>query len=334
MLVTVEPSAHEFPANISVPKLLKPLVEAATEGRSLYGPIQAIMGTMGFTSFMYGVATSTTLKGDERFFCWTTASPAWVAEYDQNSYVEIDPRVSYAWTSLSPPLIWDRHIARGDPNAERFLDRAGLHGIGSGVAVFLLDYKTRVLVSLNQPQRVLTARRRAQITNLLGNAMQLASIFHLVFMRSIVEKGIPPMQQGCPLSAREKQCLDLAARGMVSDDIGNKLNITERTVNFHFSNIISKLGVLNRKEAIAMGVANGIIKVDPRTTPMVPLAPSKVREAQLKRWENLRNQRESQKDEAQSSSSKQSRDENANAAAKQESGTPRPNATRGSANSK
>jgi LuxR family quorum-sensing transcriptional regulator LasR len=96
------------------------------------------------------------------------------------------------------------------------------------------------------------------------------------------------MQQGSPLSPRECQCLTLAAHGMTSIDIGLKLSITERTVNFHFSNIISKLGVLNRHEAIAMGVAHGLVRVEPRNTPLVPLNPSRVRDAQLKRWEALR----------------------------------------------
>jgi DNA-binding CsgD family transcriptional regulator len=253
--------------------------------------MRQIMQAMGFDSFMYGVATGQTLHSDERFFIWTTAPPEWVAEYDRNSYVEIDPRVTYAWTTLSPPLIWDRSIGNGDPKVDSFLDRAAVNGVGSGLAVFSHDYQSRVLVCLNQAERKLTPRRRKQISRVMGDAMQLASIFHLIFMKSVIEKGIPPIQQGSPLSARERQCLHLAARGMVSPDIGHKLNITERTVNFHFSNIISKLGVLNRHEAIAMGVAHGLIQVDRRNTPLVPLHPSRIRDAQLKRWENLRKQR-------------------------------------------
>ena len=76
---------------------------------------------------------------------------------------------------------------------------------------------------------------------------------------------------------------------MTSFDIGLKLAITERTVNFHFSNIISKMGVLNRLEAIAMGVAHGLIQVDARAAPLKPLRASKIRDAQLKRWEARRN---------------------------------------------
>jgi DNA-binding CsgD family transcriptional regulator len=291
MLVTVEPNVSVLPALVSVPAALRPLVEAANAGHTLHGPMRQIMEAMGFGSFMYGVATGQTLHRDERFFIWTTVPSAWVVEYDRNSYVEIDPRVTYAWTTLSPPLIWDRRIANGNAKVESFLERAAAHGIGSGLAVFLHDYHSRVLVCLNQADRTLTARRRRQISKVMGDAMQLASIFHLIFMKSVIEKGIPPIQEGSPLSARERQCLHLAARGMVSPDIGHKLNITERTVNFHFSNIISKLGVLNRHEAIAMGVAHGLIQVDRRNTPLVPLHPSRIRDAQLKRWENLRKQR-------------------------------------------
>jgi DNA-binding CsgD family transcriptional regulator len=47
---------------------------------------------------------------------------------------------------------------------------------------------------------------------------------------------------------------------MTSPDIGMKLGITERTVNFHFSNLFSKLGVLNRNEAIAKATAQGIVR--------------------------------------------------------------------------
>jgi hypothetical protein len=50
-----------------------------------------------------------------------------------------------------------------------------------------------------------------------------------------------------------------AAHGMTSADIAVKLGIAERTVNFHFGNLISKLGVLNRTEAIATAVSRGLV---------------------------------------------------------------------------
>ena len=49
---------------------------------------------------------------------------------------------------------------------------------------------------------------------------------------------------------------------MTSKDIGLKLGITQRTANFHFANLISKLGVLNRQEAIATALVHKLISVD------------------------------------------------------------------------
>ena len=92
--------------------------------------------------------------------------------------------------------------------------------------------------------------------------MILGARFHDLFMANIVNRGLPPGQQGLPLSPRERQCLQMAANGMTSADIGVKLDIAERTANFHFSNIISKLGVLNRKEAIAKALTYGLIRID------------------------------------------------------------------------
>jgi DNA-binding CsgD family transcriptional regulator len=68
-----------------------------------------------------------------------------------------------------------------------------------------------------------------------------------------------------PLSPREAQCLEMAANGMTSADIAIKLGIKPRTANFHFGRIVNKLGVLNRKEAIAMGIARGLIRPNPVT---------------------------------------------------------------------
>ena len=58
------------------------------------------------------------------------------------------------------------------------------------------------------------------------------------------------------LSNRERQCLTLAARGMTSADIGLKLDISARTVSFHLSNVIQKLGALNRYEAISLALSS------------------------------------------------------------------------------
>ena len=92
--------------------------------------------------------------------------------------------------------------------------------------------------------------------------MIFGQYFHELFVRGVIEKGIAPQFEGAPLSPRERQCLQMAAHGMTGAEIGFKLGITERGVTYHFANIVSKLGVLNRHEAIAKGIAQGIVRME------------------------------------------------------------------------
>ncbi len=70
------------------------------------------------------------------------------------------------------------------------------------------------------------------------------------------------------ITLRERQCLDLASNGMTSADIGVKLGIAERTVNFHFGNVFAKLGVLNRAEAIAQAWAKQLLPLSRVAAPV------------------------------------------------------------------
>jgi two-component system response regulator DesR len=63
-----------------------------------------------------------------------------------------------------------------------------------------------------------------------------------------------------PLSPCEQECLLLCSGGQTSSDIAIKLGIAERTVHFHFSIIMSKLGAANRHEAVAIAVTTGAIQ--------------------------------------------------------------------------
>ncbi len=82
--------------------------------------------------------------------------------------------------------------------------------------------------------------RRAHIAENLGDIMLFGQSFHELFVRGVIEKGIAPQFEGAPLSGRERQCLQMAAHGMTGAEIGFKLGISERTVTFHFANIIEQ----------------------------------------------------------------------------------------------
>ena len=263
MLQQIVPGKPNVQALDGHDQILRPLLDAAAAGEPLEPIMEAIVRGFGFESFMYAMTTDPRPHHDSRSYVWTTLPHEWIMQYDKNSYVEVDPRITLTW-GRTTPLVWDAATIGGDAKVRRFLDHAAQYGIRSGVAVAFSDpTHARFGVAFNSPISPVDATRRQAIADCLGSLMVLTAGFHDLFMANVVRRGLPPSQLGAPLSPRERQCLQMAAHGLTSADIGIKLGIAERTANFHFSNLISKLGVLNRHEAIAKALTTGLIGIDP-----------------------------------------------------------------------
>jgi len=63
------------------------------------------------------------------------------------------------------------------------------------------------------------------------------------------------------LTDREKQVLKLIAEGYTHKEIASALNISDKTVIAHQSNISEKLGIHTKAEFIKFAITRGIIKV-------------------------------------------------------------------------
>ncbi|MEZ4670313.1 MAG: response regulator transcription factor [Anaerolineae bacterium] len=63
------------------------------------------------------------------------------------------------------------------------------------------------------------------------------------------------------LTPREQHVLKLLATGLQNKEIALELTITERTVKFYVSSILSKLGAGNRTEAVTIAVQRGLVKL-------------------------------------------------------------------------
>jgi DNA-binding NarL/FixJ family response regulator len=63
------------------------------------------------------------------------------------------------------------------------------------------------------------------------------------------------------LTPRELEVLGLISQGLQNSEIAAQLFVTERTVKFHVSSILAKLGADNRTEAVAVAARRGLIRM-------------------------------------------------------------------------
>jgi len=63
------------------------------------------------------------------------------------------------------------------------------------------------------------------------------------------------------LSTREVEVLALMAQGLPNKNIADRLGISEHTVKFHVSSVLSKLGASSRTDAVTRGLRNGLLVI-------------------------------------------------------------------------
>jgi DNA-binding NarL/FixJ family response regulator len=71
------------------------------------------------------------------------------------------------------------------------------------------------------------------------------------------------------LSTREREVLQLAAEGLTSAEIGERLSIGKRTVETHRANLQRKLGLKTQAELVRLAVKKGIVGVADAGSPTV-----------------------------------------------------------------
>ena len=100
--------------------------------------------------------------------------------------------------------------------------------------------------------------------------MNLSQLLDAIRRVHAGERYVPPelaMRMGerslSPLSERETEVLALIAKGQSNKEIAGVLGVTEGTVKLHVTNILTKLEVNARTEALVVAVQRGIIDIEP-----------------------------------------------------------------------
>lgn len=77
--------------------------------------------------------------------------------------------------------------------------------------------------------------------------------------QSLVENASLPPAPGLDLTERERDVLALMIEGLSNTQIAGRLTVSPSTIKSHVSNILSKLGVASRTEAVTLALRNHII---------------------------------------------------------------------------
>jgi DNA-binding NarL/FixJ family response regulator len=143
-----------------------------------------------------------------------------------------------------------------------------LRDAGSAVqAIVFTAYDTdeRILGALRAGARgyLLKGASRAEIFDAIRTVYSGGSLLQPLVTSRLLdhmsrEQASPEPE---PLTPRELEVLGLLALGLTNKEIAGRLFISERTVKFHVSSLMHKLGAENRTEAVTVAAQRGLIQL-------------------------------------------------------------------------
>jgi NarL family two-component system response regulator LiaR len=178
-------------------------------------------------------------------------------------------------------------VADGSAALERTLDRGPdvvlmdlvMPGIGGVEAIRMIrerrpEVRVLVLTSFGEDEQIFPAVTAGAAGYLLKDvepqelvrairaAHEGEALLHPAVAARLMEEfssGQGPRSAESSLTAREREVLELIARGLPNKLIARELGIAEKTVKTHVSAILSKLGVTDRTQAALYAVRNGLL---------------------------------------------------------------------------
>jgi DNA-binding NarL/FixJ family response regulator len=127
--------------------------------------------------------------------------------------------------------------------------------------VFDTDDRIMSAVQTGAKGYLLKGAPRDQIFNAVRIVNQGGSLLEPVVASRLMEQVNRSRNDPDALTPRELEVLPLLASGQLNKEIADTLDITERTVKFHVSSILGKLGAGNRTEAVSIAAQRGLIRM-------------------------------------------------------------------------
>jgi DNA-binding NarL/FixJ family response regulator len=142
-----------------------------------------------------------------------------------------------------------------------------IHPSPAAIVFTAFDTDERILGAVRAGAKgyLLKGAPREEIFNAIRVASQGGSLLQPIVASKLLQQISAGTDERIPgqegLTEREKQVLLLLAQGKPNREIAVELVITERTVKFHVSSILMKLGAANRTEAVSVAAQRGLVEL-------------------------------------------------------------------------
>ncbi|QOQ75256.1 LuxR family transcriptional regulator [Pseudomonas poae] len=174
----------------------------------------------------------------------------WNTLYNQAHFFDVDPVVAHCKRSVLP-IVWEQKTFNASPDLWALAQSFGVH-LGWPQAVH--DFQgVFSMLTLGRSTGKVTPE---ELYEKAGQVLWLCHAMHAVVAHKYADKpGITPP---CKLTPRETDILRWSAMGKTASDIATILCLSERTVGFHISSCLRKLGVNNKIAAVLCASKAGL----------------------------------------------------------------------------
>jgi LuxR family transcriptional regulator, quorum-sensing system regulator BjaR1 len=176
--------------------------------------------------------------------------------YLSQGFLDCDPVVRHALRTETP-FEWHEapYDPQHEPRAREVMERRKDYGLNFGFAIPLPSVQSA------SAGIGLGSRDKPDLNRRSKPALHLMAIYTLTRIRQLQLASTAKAEPLALLSDREREILILSAAGKSAGEIADVLGITKRTIDFHITAAMRKLGASNKTHAVALALAQRLIQL-------------------------------------------------------------------------
>lgn len=213
---------------------------------------------IGLEYYRFGVCEVVSLVSP-KIVTLTNFPAEWVDLYFQNKSSSVDPTLLYSF-SHTAPILWSELVGMQGYDGEKeraFMETGKRFGLQCGLTVPLSPPSGQIsFFSVVSADPLFDENR-------LGNLLPAAGMFSKYLFDAYIRIDKIENPKVNELTERELECVFWACEGKTAWEMAHIVGVAERTINFHLTSVIKKLGASNRQHAVAKAVMYGLVKPRP-----------------------------------------------------------------------